>query len=281
MDSWTHVLLDRRCSVRCSTLKMTFLPFWPFCFLPPLLPLSFTPASFIPPASLPRSLPMLSPASLTACLTFLPLLLTPSPWLIYSPTTLSASLTPLLHSFYLIHSTALLCLTCSLLTLLPPSFSFSSLSHCLTFPSLTHSCLTLYLNHSLLHSLPPFPASFTPPHSPPDSFTPQTSHSASLTLPHSLLFLTPSLPQSISFTPLHHYLPHPIPSHSPAYLIHIFVTQSLPHSALPNSFLPVYSFHHSLSHSLLASLSLPQSLCCLTLPHYNSLLYLLLAALTP
>ena len=260
------------------------------CFLPP----SLTPATLPPP-----------PASLTACLTFLPLLLIRSLPLPGSPTSLSASLTPLFHSLCLIHSLTpclihsptLLCLTQSLLTPLPPLFTFSSLSHCLTFPSLTflpyslpqslpclphslfftqslphypltHSCPTLSLNHSLPPHLLPLLLYF---HSLPDSLTPVHPHLLTYLLHlthlfhliHSSSSLLVSLP--VSFTPLHHYLLHPIPSHSPASLIHFFITQSLPHSPLPNSFLPLYPLHHSLSHSLLVSLSLPHSLWCLTL----------------
>ena len=282
-----------------------------------MFPASLINSCHTPPSPPPPPPPPTLPASLTpyplACLTFLPLLLTRSLPLPGSPTSLSASLTPLFHSLCLIHSLTpclihsptLLCLTQSLLTPLPPSFTFSSLSHCLTFPSLTFlpyslpqslPCLphSLFL-HSVIASLPPnsflpysLPQSLTAFltyclllyfHSLPDSLTPLHPHLLTylLHLIHSSSSLLVSLP--VSFTPLHHSFLHPIPSHFPASIIHFFITQSLPHSPLPNSFLPLYPLHHSLSHLLLVSLCLIHSdVSPFTI---NSLVCLLLASFTP
>ena len=298
----------------------------PYCLPHSLLP----PPPPPPPSTLPRSL--LSSSCLPHCLPHFPTSFTPSlppsPWLSYiticltdSPAAISHTLP---HSLPLSLSHSLPCIA------LPhpiPSHSpaslihFSSLSHCLTFPSLTFlpyslpqslPCLpnSLFL-HSVIASLTPPPP--PPPPTPPNSFLPY-SISTSITprLPYSLPHLLPillymhSLPDSltplhhslphllhlihssssllvslpVSFTPLHHSLLHPIPSHSPASLIHFFVTQSLPHSPLPNSFLPLYSFHHSLlTHSLPHSRCLIHSAVSPSI--INSLVCLLLASFTP
>ena len=278
---------------------------WHVSCLPYCLPHSLLPHFPSPPPlqlCLAHSLSSSLPPSLLASLSYLFYSIPPSPWLSYITLCLTDS--PVSHTLphslphSLSHS-----LPCVALPHPTPSHSpaslihFSSLSHCLTFPSLTFlpysllqslPCLpnSLFLQ-SFIASLPPqlIPALLSPsitPHLPhslphllplllylhslPDSLTP-LHHSLPhlLHLIHSSSSLLVSLP--VSFTPLHHSLLHPIPSHSPASLIHFFVTQSLPHSSLPNSFLPLYSLHHSPSHSLLASLSLPHSLYCLTLHH--------------
>ena len=157
----------------CLTFpSLTFLPY----SLPQSLPCLFNSlflhsviASLTPPNSfLPYSLPQSLPAFLTPCLTyclfystFIHSLIR---WLPYITLclTYSTSFTPLPHSLShsLSHSLPCitLCCTQSLLTPLRPSFTFSSLSHCLTLPSLTHSChFTLSITPCLTHSLPHSP----------------------------------------------------------------------------------------------------------------------------
>ena len=193
-------LLDRRCSVHCSTLKM-------IRFLPPLLPPSFTPRSPHPCNSASHTPYSHLPPSKLASLSYLFYSLPPSPWLIHSPTSLSASLIPLFHSLCLIdsftpcliYSPALLCLTQYLLTNLPHS----------VIASMIHSCLTLSLNQSLPPSLlVSLSCLFYSPliHSLTHWLQYITLHHL-LHLNHSSSSLLTSLP--ISFTPLHHTLPHP------------------------------------------------------------------------
>ena len=256
---------------------------------PPPLPTLPAPLTPYPLACLPHCLPHF-PTSFTHSIP-------PSPWFSYitlcltdSPVSLplphllphSVSFTPLhcsaspnpfslpclphshfLHSVIASLSPPFPALLSPSITPLPPSFTFSSLSHCLTFPSLscltlslnhspaslihffftqslshyplTHSCPTLSLNHSLLLHLLPLLLYF---HSLPDSLIPLHPHLLTLTPPnsltpsHSLLFLT------LCLTPCF--------IHSPASLF-----------AAPNPFslpcLPHSLFHHS----VIASLSPP------------------------
>ena len=97
-------------------------------------------------------------------------------------------------------------------------------------PPLT-ALLTPYPLACLPHCLPQFPTSFT--HSIPPS--PWLSYiTLCLTDSPVSLPLSHSLPHSLSHSLPYIALPHPIPSHSPASLIYIFFTQSLPHFPLPN-----------------------------------------------
>ena len=179
-------------------------------------------------------------------------------------------------------------------------FPASLINSCYTPPPppTLPASLTPYPLACLPHYLPHFPTSFT--HSiPPSPWLSYitlclTDSPVSLPLPHSLPYIA---------------LPHPIPSYSPASLIHIFFTQSLPHFPLPNfpAFLspsvtplpPSFTFSllshcltlPSLTHSCLFTLSITP---CLThsLSHFpflihsdvftiNSLVCLLLASFTP
>ena len=109
-------------------------------------------------------------------------------------------------------------------------------------PPTLPASLTPYPLACLPHCLPHFPTSFT--HSiPPSPWLSYitlclTDSPVSLPLPH-------SLPHSLSHSLPYIALPHPIPSHSPASLIHIFFTQSLPHYPLTHS-CPTLSLNHSL-----------------------------------
>ena len=156
-------------------------------FLPP----SFTPATLPPPPpptnsdSLPASLTPYPLACLPHCLPHFPTSFTPSLSLALSYITLcltdSPVLLPLPHSLPHSLSYSLPYITLphtSLLNPLPPSFTFSSLSHCLTFPSLT------FLLYSLPQSLPCLPHSLF-------------LHSVIASLPPNS-FLPYSLPQSLT-----------------------------------------------------------------------------------
>ena len=135
------------------------------------------------------------------------------------------------------------CSTLKMTCFLPPSLTPA------TLPPHTHTN-SACLAHSLSSSLLYFPTSFT--HSiPPSPWLSYitlclTDSPVSLPLPHSLHSLSHSLPYIA--------LPHPIPSHSPASLIHFFFTQSLPHYPLTHS-CPTLSLNHSLPSSLTASYS--------------------------
>ena len=102
-------------------------------------------------------------------------------------------------------------------------------------------CSTLKMTCFLPPSLTP--ATPLPPPPPPPPTLPAPSSSRPPSLLASLSYLFYSLDPSLSLALLHHSLshslpyialPHPILSHSPASLIHIFFTQSLPHFPLPN-----------------------------------------------